>query len=303
METIPRYLTAKSKSALKEKAAILEENLSSCTLCPRRCGVNRLKGDVGYCKAPAELVISSVFAHYGEESPLVGVGGSGTIFLAHCNLKCIFCQNYEISMRGEGVRYSEQELAAAMILLQQKGCHNINFVTPTHYIPAILRGLSLAVEKGLSIPLVYNCSGYESLEVVKLLEGVVDIYMPDIKFLEQELSTRYCNAPDYPDVIREVVKEMHRQVGDLVLDARGIVQRGLLIRHLVMPSHAENTRIVLDFIRQELSRDAFVNIMAQYHPCFQASRFEEISRRPTAKEHSDAVEYGRKIGLRRAGLH
>jgi putative pyruvate formate lyase activating enzyme len=188
-----------------------------------------------------------------------------------------------------------------MIDLQRRGCHNINFVTPTHYVPAILRGLSLAIDQGLTIPLVYNCSGYESLEVVKLLEGIVDVYMPDIKFLKRELSDRYCNAPDYPDVVREVLKEMQRQVGDLVVDDRGIAQRGLLIRHLVIPSHGENTKDVLDFIRQELSQDAFVNIMAQYHPCYQASRFEEISRRPSLKEYNEAVEYARQIGLRRAG--
>jgi len=279
----------------------LEERLASCTLCPRQCRVNRLEGALGYCEAPAELVISSVLAHYGEESPLVGVGGSGTIFLTHCNLKCLFCQNYEISMKGEGLSYSHKELAAAMIDLQRRGCHNINFVTPTHYVPAILRGLSLAIDQGLFIPLVYNCSGYESLEVVKLLEGIVDVYMPDIKFLRRELSDRYCSAPDYPDVVREILKEMQRQVGDLVVDDRGIAQRGLLIRHLVMPSHGENTKDVLDFIRQELSQDAFVNIMAQYHPCYQASRFEEISRRPSLKEYNEAMEYARQIGLRRAG--
>ena len=279
----------------------MEERLASCTLCPRQCRVNRLEGALGYCEAPAELVISSVLAHYGEESPLVGVGGSGTIFLTHCNLKCLFCQNYEISMKGEGLSYSHKELAAAMIDLQRRGCHNINFVTPTHYVPAILRGLSLAIDQGLFIPLVYNCSGYESLEVVKLLEGIVDVYMPDIKFLRRELSDRYCSAPDYPDVVREILKEMQRQVGDLVVDDRGIAQRGLLIRHLVMPSHGENTKDVLDFIRQELSQDAFVNIMAQYHPCYQASRFEEISRRPSLKEYNEAMEYARQIGLRRAG--
>ncbi len=301
MHALPCYLVAKSKGILEERATQLEERLASCTLCPRQCRVNRLEGALGYCQAPAELVISSVFAHYGEESPLVGVGGSGTIFLTHCNLKCIFCQNYEISMKGEGLPYSQKKLAAAMIDLQRRGCHNINFVTPTHYVPAILRGLSLAIDQGLTIPLVYNCSGYESLEVVKLLEGIVDVYMPDIKFLKRELSDRYCNAPDYPDVVREVLKEMQRQVGDLVVDDRGIAQRGLLIRHLVMPSHGENTKDVLDFIRQELSRDAFVNIMAQYHPCYQASRFEEISRRPSLKEYNEAVEYARQIGLRRAG--
>ena len=167
--------------------------------------------------------------------------------------------------------------------------------------PAILRGLSLAIDQGLAIPLVYNCGGYESADVVKLLEGIVDIYMPDIKFLDRGLSDRYCNAPHYPDVAKEVLKEMQRQVGDLVMDERGVARRGLLIRHLVMPSHGENTKDVLDFIRQELSRDAFVNIMDQYHPCHQAFRFEEISRRPSVKEYNEAVEYARHIGLRRAG--
>ena len=303
MSTPPRYLISKSKGILDERIIQLEARLTSCTLCPRQCRVNRPEGAFGYCQAPAELIISSVFAHCGEESPLVGVGGSGTIFLSHCNLKCLFCQNYGISMQGEGIRYSHKELAAAMISLQQAGCHNINFVTPTHYVPGILRGLSLAIDEGLSIPLVYNCSGYESLEVVKLLDGIVDIYMPDIKFLKRELSDRYCNAPDYPDVVREVLKEMQRQVGDLVMDGRGIAQRGLLIRHLVMPSLSENTKDVLNFIRQEVSRDAFVNIMAQYHPCYQASRFLEISRRPTLKEYNKAVEYARAIGLKRAGPH
>jgi len=300
VSTPPCYLISKSKGILDERIIQLEARLTSCTLCPRQCKVNRLEGALGYCQAPAELIISSVFAHYGEESPLVGVGGSGTIFLTHCNLKCLFCQNYEISMKGEGTRYSHKDLAAAMIDLQQAGCHNINFVTPTHYVPRILRGLSLAIDEGLSIPLVYNCSGYESLEVVKLLDGIVDIYMPDIKFLKQELSDRYCNAPDYPDVVKDVIKEMQRQVGDLVMDGRGIAQRGLLIRHLLMPSLSENTKDVLNFIRQEISCDAFVNIMAQYHPCYQASRFQEISRRPTLKEYNEAVEYARAIGLKRA---
>ena len=281
----------------------MEKRLASCTLCPRQCRVNRLESASGYCKAPAELVVSSIFTHYGEERPLVGVGGSGTIFLTHCNLKCLFCQNYEISMKGEGVRYSPEQLADAMIDLQEKGCHNINFVTPTHYLPGILRSLSRAVLRGLSLPLVYNCSGYESLEVVKLLDGIVDIYMPDIKFLKPELSERYCNAPDYPHVAKEAVREMQRQVGDLVMDESGIARRGLLIRHLVMPSHEENTKDVLRFIRDELSQEAFVNVMAQYRPCYQAFRFDEISQRPSATEYASALAYARKIGLRRAGSH
>lgn len=301
MPILPCYLTSESGSLLEEKAALLEKSLASCTLCPRQCRVNRLESASGYCKAPAELIVSSVFAHYGEEQTLVGVGGSGTIFLTHCNLKCLFCQNYEISIKGEGARFPPYRLADAMIDLQKKGCHNINFVTPTHYIPGILRSLSLAVARGLSIPLVYNCSGYESLETLKLLDGIIDIYMPDIKFLKPELSKKYCNAPDYPDVAKEAVKEMQRQVGDLVTDERGIARRGLLIRHLVMPFHEENTRDVLRFIREDVSQDAFVNIMAQYHPCHEAFRFPDISRRPSTDEYSDAIAYAREIGLTRAG--
>ena len=300
MDTFPSYLKTHADGSLEQRTARLEEELGSCTLCPRECRVNRLEGDLGYCQAPAELVISSVFAHYGEEAPLVGSGGSGTIFLTHCNLKCLFCQNHEISMGGDGTPCSHKKLAAAMIDLQRRGCHNINFVTPTHYVPQILRSLTMAIDQGLSIPLVYNCGGYESLEVVRLLDGIVDIYMPDIKFLSKELAQRFCNAPDYPDVVREVVKEMQRQVGDLVTDDNGIAQRGLIIRHLVMPSLAENTREVLSFIRNEISQDAFVNVMAQYHPCFRASQCEEIARRPSMKEYAEAVEFARQIGLKRA---
>lgn len=288
---------------LDTRANELEEKLRSCTLCPRRCGVDRLSGATGFCKAPAELLVSSVFAHYGEERPLVGAGGSGTVFLTHCNLKCIFCQNYEISMGGDGAPCSSEALAAAMIGLQRRGCHNINFVTPTHYVPQILKSLSIAIDAGLSVPLVYNCGGYESLDVIRALEGIVDIYMPDIKFLSRDLAERYCNAPDYPDVVREVVKEMQRQVGDLVTDENGIAQRGLLIRHLVMPSLDDNTRAVLSFIRNEVSERAFVNVMAQYHPCYHAFEHPEIARRVTMKEYAEALEYARKIGLTRAGGH
>jgi putative pyruvate formate lyase activating enzyme len=303
MNTFPSYLRTHANGSLEQRTARLEEKLGSCTLCPRECRVNRLEGDLGYCQAPAELVISSVFAHYGEEAPLAGFGGSGTIFLTHCNLKCVFCQNYEISVGGDGAPCSHKKLAAAMIDLQRRGCHNINFVTPTHYVPQILRSLSLAIEQGLSIPLVYNCGGYESLEVVRLLDGIVDIYMPDIKFLSKELARRFCNAPDYPEVIREVVMEMQRQVGDLVTDERGIALRGLIIRHLVMPSLGENTREVLAFIREDISRDAFVNVMAQYHPCYRAFEYQEIAGRPAMKEYAEAGEYARKIGLTRAGSH
>jgi putative pyruvate formate lyase activating enzyme len=301
--SLPSYIRTKADGTLENRANELEERLRSCTLCPRKCRVDRLSGALGHCQAPAELLISSVFPHYGEEAPLVGAGGSGTIFLTHCNLKCLFCQNHEISMGGDGRPYSSKNLAATMVEMQRRGCHNINFVTPTHYVPQILKSLSLAVDAGLSVPLIYNCGGYESLDVIRALDGIVDIYMPDIKFLNPDLAKRYCNAPDYPDVVREVIKEMQRQVGDLVTDDSGIAQRGLVIRHLVMPTLAENTREVLSFIREEISQDAFVNVMAQYHPCYQAFQHPEIARRSTTKEYTEAVEYARKIGLRRAGSH
>jgi len=303
MSSLPSYISAKAEGTLDTRAGELRERLRSCTLCPRQCRVDRLSGALGYCRAPAELLVSSVFAHYGEEAPLVGASGSGTIFLTHCNLKCVFCQNYEISMGGDGAPYSPRGLAAAMVELQRRGCHNINFVTPTHYVPQILEGLSIAVDAGLSVPLVYNCGGYESLEVIRALDGIVDIYMPDIKFLTPEAAQHYCNAPDYPDVVKEVVKEMQRQVGDLVTDESGIARKGLIIRHLVMPALVENTREVLSFVRTEVSRDAFVNVMAQYHPCHRAFEYPEIARRPTMKEYGDALEYARMIGLTRAVGH
>ncbi|HOJ44075.1 MAG TPA: radical SAM protein, partial [Syntrophorhabdaceae bacterium] len=277
--------------------------LNPCVLCPRRCRANRYAGDLGYCRAPYDIYVSSAFAHFGEEPPLVGTYGSGTIFFTHCNLRCIFCQNYDISLFGEGSRYSYMALAKTMLELQKRGCHNINLVTPTHYVPQIVKALNIAIDEGLNIPIVYNCGGYESLEVIKLLDGIVDIYMPDIKFLEKGLSKRYCKAENYPDVVREVVKEMQRQVGDLEMDARGIALRGLIIRHLVMPDSGENTKKVLKFIKDEISENTFVNIMAQYHPCLGTNEFLELSRRITNKEFMDALEYARGLGLKRASNH
>lgn len=262
--------------------------------------MNRLEGEQGYCTAPSTLLVSSAFAHYGEEAPLVGSRGSGTIFLSHCNLKCVFCQNYDVSILGNGTVYSHELFATAMLELQARGCHNINFVTPTHYVPQIVRALDLAIDRGLSVPLVYNCGGYESAEVLQWLEGIIDIYMPDIKFLNGALSRRFCHAPDYPEAAMQAVREMHRQVGDLGIDETGIAGKGLLIRHLVLPSMLENTKQVLTFIAREISADSFVNIMAQYHPCYQASLHEELARRPTRDEYAEALNFAREIGLTRA---
>jgi len=284
----------------------LEEILSlasPCVLCPRQCMADRMGGDRGYCQAPYGLYVSSVSPHFGEEGPLVGTGGSGTIFMTHCNLRCVFCQNYDSSIRGEGVSCSAGALADVMMDLQGKGCHNINFVTPTHYVHQILKALPSAIEKGLAIPLVYNSGGYDSLDALRLLDGVFDIYMPDIKFLDPALAARYCQAEDYPSVVWQAVKEMHRQVGDLVTDESGIARRGLIIRHLVMPGAADDTRRILKRIAAELSSDSYVNIMAQYYPCHRAAEFPEIARRPSAAEYEEAVRHARSLGLTRASRH
>jgi putative pyruvate formate lyase activating enzyme len=296
----PCYLKAKNEGTLDEKIEKLEEMMNPCLLCPRKCRANRMAGEPGYCRAPYDLVVSSSFPHFGEEAPLVGTGGSGTIFFSHCNLRCVFCQNYEISIYGEGETASCGMTASLMLGLQQRGCHNINLVTPTHFVPRIMKALSIAIDLGLSLPLVYNCGGYESLEVIRLLDGIIDIYMPDIKFLDEDLSARFCGAPDYPETVRAALLEMERQAGDLVVDERGIAQRGLLIRHLVMPSCEEDTKQILRFIRDEVSPRAFVNIMAQYHPCHGASRYPEIGGRTGWDLHRRAVEYAHRIGLERA---
>lgn len=303
MTALPLYLKAVTSGTLEAMIAALKARLSSCTLCPRACRVNRLEGQKGYCGAPEGLVISSVFPHFGEGAPLVGTGGSGTVFLAGCSLKCVFCQNYEISMFMDGAVYSPAQAAAGMVGLQERGCHNINFVTPTHYLPQILEAVLIAAKMGLNVPLVYNCGGYESLDVIKALDGIVDIYMPDFKFMDEELAQKYCNAPDYPEVACVAIREMRRQVGDLVINDAGIAERGLLIRHLVMPDMVDNTKRVLDFIRKEISEDAFVNVMAQYHPCHRASEYKELGRRVSGVEYAEAVSYARTIGLRRAGGH
>lgn len=244
-------------------------------------------------------MISSAFPHFGEEPPLVGTHGSGTIFLTHCNLRCVFCQNYDISHLGAGKRISASGLAQHMIGLQREGCHNINFVTPTHYIPQIVAALPEAIELGLTIPLVYNCGGYESLEVIKLLDGIIDIYMPDAKFARAEDAARYCNAPDYPHVLQDVLLEMHRQVGDLMLDEAGIAYRGLLIRHLVLPHGVTGTEEIMSFIAQKLSPHSYVNIMDQYRPLYRAGEYPEIDRPLSAQEYREAIEIAAAAGLHR----
>jgi putative pyruvate formate lyase activating enzyme len=299
MTFIPSYIDLFEKEELQKRIQLLMEMLKECRLCPRQCRVNRLDGEVGYCGAPSELMISSAFPHFGEESPLVGHHGSGTIFLTHCNLRCIFCQNYDISHLGRGESITRSDMARVMRRLQEVGCHNINLVTPTHYAPQIVASLPEAINMGLRLPIVYNCSGYESIEVIQLLEGVVDIYMPDAKYMDEKYAKRFSNAPDYPEVIIKVLKEMHRQVGDLATNSIGIAERGLLIRHLVMPGGVASTEAVLRFIAEEISPHSYVNIMDQYRPECRAHENPEINRRITHKEYMEATQIAKRFHLYR----
>jgi putative pyruvate formate lyase activating enzyme len=273
--------------------------LRDCTLCPRGCRVDRLSGRKGYCRTGDKPFIASWGPHFGEERPLVGTRGSGTVFFGNCNLRCTFCQNYCISQRGEGVEISHEKLADIMISLQRKGCHNINLVTPTHQAPSIIRAVKIAAGQGLRVPLVYNCGGYESLETLKILDGIVDIYMPDFKYADNASAKKYSDAGDYADRAKSAIREMHRQVGDLLLDERGIARRGLLIRHLVLPADIAGTGEVARFIAEEISANTYLNIMDQYHPCFRAFGNPPLDRRISEKEYSDALEYAVRAGLRR----
>ncbi len=282
-----------------EKIEKAGEIMRDCTLCPRQCRVDRTSREKGYCRTGERPFVSSFAPHFGEECPLVGMYGSGTIFFGNCNLGCIFCQNYSISHLGEGEEISHERLADIMLSLQNSGCHNINLVTPTHQVPAILRALKKASDRGLKIPVVYNCGGYESEETLRILEGIVDIYMPDIKYADKKFSLKYSGAGDYPEIARHAVKEMHRQVGDLAMDERGVAKRGLLVRHLVLPEGIAGTEEVLKFIAEEISKDTYLNIMDQYHPCFKAFDNPPLDRRITKKEYSDALQYAIKTGLRR----
>jgi len=299
MAFVPSYIGLSQKEELEKRTGLLMDILKECKLCPRECRVNRLSGEVGYCKAPPELMVSSAFPHFGEEPPLVGYHGSGTIFLTHCSLRCLFCQNYDISHEGRGERVTFSDMAQAIRRLQEMGCHNINFVTPTHYTPQIIASLPGAIEMGLRLPLVYNCSGYESMEVIRLLDGIVDIYMPDAKYMDEKHARKYSNAPDYPEVLKKVLKEMHRQVGDLRINSSGIAERGLLIRHLVMPGEAASSEVVLKFIAEEISVHSYVNIMAQYRPEYRAFDYPEISRRVTHKEYLEVVQLAKRFRLYR----
>lgn len=280
---------------MEKSLALLEE----CRLCPRRCGANRVEGDVGECGTGRLALVSSAGPHFGEEAPLVGSGGSGTIFFTHCNLRCCFCQNYSISQMGEGRAAGSEALAETMLSLERNGCHNINFVSPTHVVPQILEALELAAAAGLSVPLVYNSGGYDSVEAIRLLDGLVDIYMPDMKYADADVGRRFSGVADYPDRNKEAVREMHRQVGDLALDGDGVAVRGLLVRHLVLPQGLAGTAEICRFLSREISSDTYINVMAQYHPCHRAFDVPELARPLSSEEFTEAVRIARDSGLHR----
>lgn len=296
----PSYIGLYRKGILSERVKELYSIYESCRLCPRDCRVNRKEGQLGNCQAISKVKISSVGPHFGEEAPLVGKKGSGTIFFSNCGLRCIYCQNYKISLEGEGEEISDQRLAASMLTLQKMGCHNINLVTPTHYVPNIVSALTIAIPKGLSIPLVYNTSSYEKLEILKLLDGVIDIYLPDCKYMEPKLAAKYSDeAYNYPYYVKIALKEMHRQVGDLKVNNKGIAVKGIVLRHLVLPNRIAGTEEFLKFVAEELSKNTYLNIMRQYRPEYKASEYPEIARRLKKSEYTEAIRWAKKYGLNR----
>jgi putative pyruvate formate lyase activating enzyme len=272
--------------------------MDKCDLCPRKCKVNRNDGQKGLCRTSNKIFVASCNIHSGEEPPISGDKGSGTIFFSNCTLSCAFCQNYPISQLGNGKEISLDDLIVSMLRLQDRGVHNINFVTPTHYSAHIAKAVYLSRKKGLIIPILYNCSGYENVEILKLLEGIIDIYLPDIKYSSDELAFKYSGIRNYVEINKAALKEMKRQIGaNLIVDKNGIAKRGIIIRHLVLPGNIENTKNVLDFIAKELSRDTFVSLMAQYHTANKAYKFKDLSRSLTEEEYKETVEHLEELGL------
>jgi putative pyruvate formate lyase activating enzyme len=295
----PSYLFLQKNGMLSQRVEQLYAFYENCHLCPRDCRVNRTKGQIGKCQGTANVKVSSAAPHFGEEAPLVGNGGSGTIFFSNCNLRCVYCQNYAISIEGEGIEIPNRRLAETMIKLQNMGCHNINLVTPTHYLPNIVKALQMAIPMGLRIPLVYNTSGYEKLEVLQLLDGIVDIYLPDCKYMDPSQAARYSDgAYNYPYYAKIALKEMSRQVGDLEVH-RGIAVRGLIVRHLVLPNGIAGTEEFLKFVAENLSKTTYINIMRQYRPEYKAFEYPEIARRISAIEYSQALNWAKQYGLHR----
>ncbi|MBM3297034.1 MAG: radical SAM protein [Candidatus Aminicenantes bacterium] len=294
----PVYLPLHKSGELGKRGRALWDIMRACRLCPRECGADRLGGEKGFCGSDSRVEVSSFHPHHGEERPLSGRRGSGTIFFTNCGLRCVFCINWEVSQGGDGLVRSLDELAGMMISLQRTGCHNINVVTPTHYSPHILLALDRAAARGLRLPLVYNTCGYERLEILKMLDGIVDIYLPDMKYADGAMADKYSSgAESYPEVTRAAVLEMHRQTGVARPEADGLMRRGLMIRHLVMPNNVSGTKEVIAWIAASLPRDTYVNLMSQYRPMYKAHNYPEIARRLTRKEYEDAVRWAREAGL------
>ncbi|WP_205665656.1 radical SAM protein [Anoxybacter fermentans] len=262
----PGYINLLKNGELEKRVQRLKEMLTNCVLCPHQCQVNRLNGERGYCKTLENVVVSGANAHFGEEEELVGRYGSGTIFFSHCNLKCVFCQNYEISQCGEGEEITIEELAEVMLYLQRRRCHNINLVSPGHIIPQVVEAIFIAANRGLNIPVVYNTNGYDLTDTLKFLDGIIDIYMPDIKFADDKLAEKYLGVKNYYTIAKAAVKEMYRQVGNLKTDDDGIAYKGLIIRHLILPENLAGTKEIMQFIADRISKDTYVNLMAQYYP-------------------------------------
>ena len=295
----PGYVALAQNGELGARVQEAFRRLEACDLCPHRCSVDRLQDETGRCRTGAQALVCSFHPHFGEEAPLVGRRGSGTIFIAWCNLHCHFCQNYELSQMGQGAAVEAASLARMMLELQAMGCHNINVVSPSHVVPHLLAALDIATAHGLCLPLVYNTGGYDALDTLALLDGVVDIYMPDMKYGDAAVAEEHSEAPEYPAVNFAAVREMHRQVGDLMLDKRGVAVRGLLVRHLVLPNGLAGTERVVRFLAEEVSKDTYINIMDQYRPCYRAHNMPGLDRRITAQEYAEAVGLAQQAGLHR----
>ena len=295
----PAYLKLWESGELASREELAYQHLAECDLCARYCHVNRCQTTKGaVCRTGEEAVVDSYSPHHGEEEPLSGWNGSGTIFFSWCNLRCVYCQNWEISHKGQGRKIKPNQLAEMMLSLQARGCHNINFVPPSHVVVPIIAAVNIAAQRGLRLPLVYNTGGYDSSEALALLDGIIDIYLPDMKYGSSALALKYSKVSNYVAVNQAAVKEMHRQVGDLVLDENGIAQRGLLVRHLVLPKNLAGTDKVLAFLARELSPNTYLNLMAQYYPCYRAETYPPLDRSLTRKEYSQALRWAKECGLK-----
>ena len=299
--TTPNYQRLPDEE-LRARADELRDRYADCDLCAYDCRVDRTAGDTGACRADDTARVASHFAHHGEEDVLRGHNGSGTVFLAHCNMTCVFCQNFETSQSARSDPVTSERIAEMALELQARGCHNVNFVSPTHYSPHLVDAIRIARDRGLELPIVWNCGGYERTEILELLDGVVDVYMPDVKWSDDDAAARYSRAPSYWSNVKASLVEMHRQVGDLDVDADGLATGGLLVRHLVMPGLVDNATDVLTFLAEEISRETFVNVMGQYRPAYKArstERYEEIDRRITSAEYRSVIDHAREVGLER----